>query len=108
MINSVYPATIAADRYNGTYSGALFTAWNCFPNEVPEEIFYSEERSAVFWENANNDEIGKGDTPDMAYRDLVDKMQKLYDNSIFSDLKDKISAMSPEAKKQVREYLFDD
>lgn len=108
MITSVYPATIVADKYDGAYSGSHFTAWNCYPNEVPEEIFYSSEKVAAFWANANYDEIGKGDTPDMAYRNLVEKMQKLYDNSVFAELKDKISALSPDAKKQVKEYLFDD
>ena len=42
MEDEIYPLTITADRYTGTYSGGQFIAWNLGADEVPEEIYYDD------------------------------------------------------------------
>ena len=71
---SGYPMTIVADRYGGCYSGGAYTAWNLEPWEVPGDIADGDMGCCVFW--AGNELLcGKGDTPDEAERDLVNKIR---------------------------------
>ena len=49
ICNEIYPLTIVADRYGGTYSGGQYTAWNCFSDEVPKEIDETDLVCASFW-----------------------------------------------------------
>ena len=44
-----YPLTIVHDRYNGCYSGGEFTAWNLYPQDVPEEIDSDDVNCCVFF-----------------------------------------------------------
>lgn len=74
--NELYPLTIVADRYCGSYSGGVFTAWNKDTGELPDAIFGCDRDCGYFWADANRDEIGFGDTPDEAYRDLCAKLGK--------------------------------
>ena len=73
MNQDIYPLTIVADRYGGSYAGAAFTAWNKGPDEVPDEINGCDRDCGYFWANANRAEIGFGDTPDESYEDLCAK-----------------------------------
>ena len=53
LAKRIYPLTVVMDRYNGTYSGGKWVAFNLEPDEVPEDaqgddvaccVFYSENR----------------------------------------------------------------
>lgn len=65
----MYPVTIICDRYWGVYSKALWTAWNCRPNAIPEGVTDEDCECHAFWLNYSG-LVGKGETPDEAYRDL--------------------------------------
>lgn len=73
-----YPATIIMDRYSGTYSGAKWLAFNEHNNEVPDEIGGSDPEESSFWLNRKETDkpIGKGDTPNEAYLNLVAELIK--------------------------------
>lgn len=45
----LYPITIILDRYNGTYSGGKWMAFNCYPWQIPEDIFNDDESCCEFW-----------------------------------------------------------
>lgn len=69
----IYPLTIIADRYDGTYSGGKYLAFNMDFDEMPEEIIGDDVSCCnIFYKP---DFIyGKGDTPLEAYRDLILKL----------------------------------
>lgn len=73
--DEIYPLTIVMDRYNGTYSGAQFTAWNKYFDEVPPEIDGSDVPCMHFWSKADRSTIGFGSDPTAAYNNLLAKMQ---------------------------------
>jgi hypothetical protein len=70
-----FPLTICLDRYFGTYSGGIFTAWNLNADLVPKDISGDDVTCAVFWEN-NELPVGKGNTPEQAINDLSSLMMK--------------------------------
>lgn len=70
----LYPLTIALDRYNGTYSGGIFTAWNLYPQDVPEEIDSDDVSCCVFFENTKII-YGRGETPENAVIDLMNRLE---------------------------------
>ena len=74
MKRDIYPVTIVADRYNGTYSGGIFTAWNCYPKDVPEDIEYDDCSCSEFFRSYDKP-YGVGDTPTKAYKDLRRKLE---------------------------------
>ena len=47
--DSIYPLTVVADRYMGTYSGGKFTAWRLHPSEIPSEIYWDDISCCDFW-----------------------------------------------------------
>lgn len=49
IVDSIYPLTIVSDRYNGTYSGGKFTAWNREPDDIPEGISGDDCSCFEFW-----------------------------------------------------------
>lgn len=49
ITDSIYPLTIMSDRYNGTYSGGKYTAWNLDPDEIPTAIYGSDNECLYFW-----------------------------------------------------------
>lgn len=76
---TVWPLTITADRYGGTYSGAGYHAWELYPWDVPREAFGDDGTCMDFWgftakgkgsEKAGRYVVGLGSTPDEAFRDL--------------------------------------
>lgn len=75
--NSIYPLTIVADRYSGVYSGGNFLAFNMNAYGVGKlPIDAGDCACADFWRTEANDYvIGKGDTPDEAIFDLVNKLK---------------------------------
>lgn len=71
-----YPVTIISDRYNGCYSDA---AWLAFPlerEEVPEDVCGEDMEEMTFWDYYTG-LVGKGATPDAAYKDLVEKVAEI-------------------------------
>lgn len=66
----IYPLTIVQDRYNGIYSGGKFTAWNLYPDELPEEAFGDDVTCRCFWADQEI-AVGRGSTPNEALFDLA-------------------------------------
>ena len=84
----IYPLTIVADRYSGTYSGGIFTAWNLYFDELPNEIDGGDVECMDFWYGENGDIYGDrrkdivcgvGSTPNNAVSDLYMKLKKQED-----------------------------
>jgi hypothetical protein len=78
----VYPVTIVMDRYNGTYSGALWLAFNLDPPGIPDAIGGGDPEECLYWRVHNDNElpIGKGATPDAAINDLIKKLKAYYES----------------------------
>lgn len=73
--DTIYPMTIIADRYSGTYSGGSFLAWNLEADAIPEGAQGYDGYDALdFWEN-NKTPCGKGRTVSEAVLDLYLKMK---------------------------------
>jgi hypothetical protein len=86
----LYPVTIKADRYYGTYSGGKWQAWYCdssYVDDVLYDSFADDVTCAHFWTEHNRkmkDEtevtksislVGLGDTPNDALIDLNNKVK---------------------------------
>lgn len=76
-LNDVYPVTIIDDRYGGCYSGGKYLAFNLEAWDVPKGVSWGGDVDcAGFWaDEAPNYVIGKGNTPDRAYQDLVERVK---------------------------------
>ena len=76
-IKDVYPVTIIVDRYGGCYSGGKYLAFNLEPWDLPRSVSWGGDVDcAEFWaDEAPKYVIGKGNTPNEAYRDLVERIQ---------------------------------
>lgn len=75
-VKDLYPLTIVKDRYGGTYSGGKYTAWHLDYFNLPEEIDEDDCTCADFWTaDGNYYLVGKGDTVEQAYKDLVEKVE---------------------------------
>ena len=78
MEDEIYPLTITADRYTGTYSGGQFIAWNLDFYEIPMDIALSDVCCMEFWDNEENQKkyiVGKGRTAGEALADLYIKLK---------------------------------
>lgn len=78
-----YPCVIVMDRYQGTYSGGLWIAFQKYPNSLPDAIGGDDGDEARFY--ANHDDvrdfpIGRGNSPESAYNDLVTKAIVYWEN----------------------------
>ena len=77
VYKELYPLTIVIDRYTGTYSGGIFTAWNLDLDEIPEDICADDNSASDFFDDiryGRRDYIyGVGATPDEAAMDLYIK-----------------------------------
>lgn len=72
-MKEIYPLTIISDRYDGTYSGGRFLAFNLEPKDVPDGPLAEDVTCAGFW--AKNDiPAGRGATPEAAVTDLRDRL----------------------------------
>ena len=77
-MNEIYPLTIINDRYTGTYSGGIFTAWNMDYYEIPKDPDEDDVACMLFW--AKTDIIvGRGETPQEAVDDLKRRLEALKD-----------------------------
>ena len=76
-IDYIHPLTIISDRYGGCYSGGKYIAFNLEPWDVPREVDGNDRVCANFWcgEDFKEFVIGKGNSPEEAYYDLMEKMQ---------------------------------
>lgn len=72
----VFPVTIVADSYTGSYSRGLWLAFNLSECEIPDAIGDNDVEELNFWHPDNDEDklalefIGKGDTPNDALLDL--------------------------------------
>lgn len=83
----IHPLTIVRDRYCGTYSGALFTAWNMDADDVPVDINCGDCSCDRFWkEKSAGYPVGKGATIQEAVDDLKNQLATLRDNPITTHL----------------------
>lgn len=72
-MKDIHPCTIINDRYSGCYSGGKWTAWPLDMDQIsdgylggdPDEMMLFSDETLIY---------GKGDTPDQAYKDLINKM----------------------------------
>ena len=68
--DDIYPLTILRDRYSGSYSGGEYTAWNLYPEDIPDGPFSGDGDCFDFWLE-NTIPVGVGETPNDAIRSLV-------------------------------------
>ena len=66
----IYPLTIIRDRYNGTYSGASYLAFNLDSNLVPSEVHGSDTTCSYFWDLIDEGNFVEGEVA-YDYRDVV-------------------------------------
>lgn len=82
-MKDIYPLTIIQDRYTGTYSHGLYTAWNLDFYSIPQEIDGDNNTCGDFWDKFQSGElvlynvfnkkvfVGLGNTPDEAFQNLI-------------------------------------
>ena len=70
-MKEIYPVVIILDRYGGTYSGALWIAFNEY--EIPEGAQDGDVECHEFWLRYSKP-VGKGPTPEDAFADLNSKV----------------------------------
>lgn len=85
-MENIYPLTIVSDRYSGSYSGALFLAFNTDFWNLPKEIEGSDPECWNFWATYIDVEtitqpdyfgkvfVGKGSSVNDAFEDLKKKL----------------------------------
>ena len=66
----IYPLTVIRDRYNGTYSGASYLAFNLDSNLVPSEVHDSDVPCSYFWDLIDEGNFVEGKVA-RDYRDIV-------------------------------------
>lgn len=74
-----YPVTIIQDRYSGSYSDGQYLAFNLYPGAIPDEVGGGDMIEMEFWAEGGRHEdylIGKGETPNLALMDLLEKIEK--------------------------------
>jgi hypothetical protein len=75
--DDVHPVTIVDDRYGGTYSGGRWCAFPSNPQDVPPDPSWDDSSAAGWWADAEGLPVGRGDTPDLAYADLVRRLETI-------------------------------
>ena len=68
--DDIYPLTVIRDRYNGTYSGASYLAFNLDSNLVPSEVHESDGHCSYFWDLIDEGNFVEGKVA-RDYRDVV-------------------------------------
>ena len=74
-MDKIYPLTIIADRYNGSYSGGVYTAFPLDSWDVPAGSSGSDIECWEFWDSYPGP-VGKGKTPNEALNNLEEIMNK--------------------------------
>lgn len=74
---SIHPVTIVKDRYNGSYSGGMYLAFNLDHYDLPDEIDDGDVDCMNFWVlvKHTNDIVGIGATPNDAFNNLLKKLE---------------------------------
>jgi len=72
---SIFPCTIACARYGGTYEGGKWLAFPKDANKLPQDYNSSDISCACFWENYD-EFVGKGDSPQEAYDNLLKQLDE--------------------------------
>ena len=75
MINNIYPLTVIYDRYNGSYSGGKYVAFNLESPDIPKEIFGDDSTAIKFWKHCKII-VGVGGSPDSTIKDLIKNLRK--------------------------------
>ena len=78
----IYPCTIVADRYNGSFSGAPWIAYRLSYFELPDELDAGDGECHDYWAKEDKSLIGFGQTPQEAYNDLKKKVKAFQDNML--------------------------
>lgn len=73
MAEDIYPLVIVKDRYTGVYSDGVYTAWNLYLEEIPQDIEANDVLCCNFWDSYNG-VVGLGGTPNDAVNDLQRKI----------------------------------
>jgi|SRR5215469_6221935 len=73
----LWPVTITPDRYSGTYSGGAWLAFPLLPAEVPDGPYGGDTFANAWWEDLGDLPVGRGDTPDSAHSDLVQRLEAI-------------------------------
>lgn len=73
--NNIYPLTIIRDRYNGSYSGGTYVAFNLECVNVPTEVFGDDCTAMRFWKHYKG-VVGLGGSPESAVKDLLKNIRK--------------------------------
>lgn len=76
----IYPVTITAARYGGSYEGGTWCAFNAYPHHLPPDHDGSDIECMTFWRSDGADRVGRGSSPDAALADLMERV-KLYGES---------------------------
>lgn len=71
---NIYPLTIIAARYGGTYEGAPFIAFNEYYEAVPLDASGDDVECASFFVDYRKP-LGRGNTPDEAMADLARQIE---------------------------------
>lgn len=97
LFNLIYPLTIVIDRYSGVYSRGKFLAFNLELEYIPKEIGGCDSEELRFWKTSkefNKYIIGKGDTPNDAFIDLLIKMYESDRYELFNEkVKERIKSL---------------
>lgn len=73
--DTIYPLTVIADRYGGTYSHGAYTAWKLDPFDIPKAVYGDDVECMNFWFD-NKIICGKGRTVSEAVGDLYIKLKR--------------------------------
>lgn len=72
MKPELYPIVIVYDRYGGSYSGGLWTAFHSY--QIPDGAQGGDNECADFWRNPGQP-VGKGPTPNQAVEMLCGQVR---------------------------------
>ena len=76
----LYPIVVTQSRYGGTYEDGA--AWHALPNAdagwmwseaYSEYMFGGDEDAVAFWTSEEAEKVGRGQTPNAAVLDLVER-----------------------------------
>lgn len=88
---NIYPCTIITARYQGTYEGARWLAFNCDADQIPSDATGDDVSCGNFWSMQAGGMlnyrvlseyskskliiVGKGESPNLAVEDLAKKLE---------------------------------
>lgn len=65
-----YPCLIFMTRYQGTYEGGRWASI-AFTKTIPELAVGSDSEASMWWGSYESRHVGRGETPEEAYEDMV-------------------------------------